>query len=155
MVFCGVCERSRHSTPRCPACHNVSHPQTKRGQGKGTYDKDLNVVLEDGLYALALPRHVGERGALSGAVVARRRAEQIRPEDDCEVRAAHLVRVLAALDPEREVLVSLPVGEGPVGEKDELVEVAHEKLERRVVWVRELVHALVQADVPQAVVLDL
>lgn len=66
--------------------------KTNEGK-KGAHDKDLNIVLQDGLDALALPRHVGQRGTLP-SLVRRRRAEQVRSEDDGEVRAAHLVHRL-------------------------------------------------------------
>lgn len=83
IVYASVsCDSTNQSVTATPA------------KAKKTHHKDLDEVLQDRLDTLALPRHIHQRCPRPRAV-RRRCAEQIGPEDDGEVRAAHLVDAFA------------------------------------------------------------
>lgn len=136
---------------------NRRHPsrRTLECQHRNSLYKDLDKVEQDGLDAFTLPLHVLQstaaatcsrgrpvrctvrRGRRSGEMVRqlrRRRPEQVGSKHDREVRPAHLVDGVVLRN---------------------LVEVAHQELERRIVRVGQLVDPFVESDVPQAVVFDL
>ena len=122
----------------------------EKGGGEKTYDKDLDKVQQNRLDALALPSHI--RQCRPRPVPTRRwSAEEVRSEDDGEVRATHLIQRFSRSDTGGD---EGSVNDEGKGEGDEPVEVTHEVLESRVVGVREVVHALVQSDVSKSIILD-